>query len=396
MRSQHTAHFLTGFPIYSSAFLSPTHLVLGGGGGPSRTGILNKLRVYNVGDDRTISLVDELELARGDDSPMSMATSPEEGTLVCGVNSPEDQLVKGENQNCRVYAFTEQRLGLVGTHGTLTSGDLEDYQKVTVLSPDCKMLAVAGINSLQLLSYPSLTPLALAVKTDAEIYDATFSKTALVVATTDHLLVYALPSTENKGSPAKSKKKGKQKAAVLSELELLQAISAPGAISKSSGGTFRVARFHPENSEILYTITNTVPGRSRSRKAAPRQAYVCKWNTLTWTPDRVRKVGDKAITSFSISPNGKLLAFGNSGCSIGLLDATSLSPLVTILKAHEFSSTTLAFNPTSRLLVSGSADNNLRVISIPESIGKSSWTLVMIILLTFIIALLAFAAQQFA
>jgi hypothetical protein len=43
MRAQHSPHFLTAYPVYSSAFLSPSHLVLGGGGGASRTGIKNKL-----------------------------------------------------------------------------------------------------------------------------------------------------------------------------------------------------------------------------------------------------------------------------------------------------------------------------------------------------------------
>ncbi|KAJ7781405.1 quinon protein alcohol dehydrogenase-like superfamily [Mycena metata] len=393
MRAQHTPHFLTAFPVYSSAFLSPTQLVLGGGGGASRTGVKNKLRVYDVGDNRSITLVDELELERGEDAPMSMAANLEAGTLVCGVNSPEEKLKTGENQNCRVYAFKEQKLGLLGTHGTLISGDLEDFQKVTVLSPDGKLVVAAGTNSLQLLSFPSLAPAALAVKTEKEIYDVTFSQNTLVIATTANLLVYALPSAEAKDSP---KKKGKQKAVVPSELELLRTVDAPLAVSGSTGSNFRAARFHPENTDILYTISNTIPARSRTRKSTPPQAYVCKWNTKTWAADKVRKVADKGLTTFDVSPNGNLLAFGSSDCSVGLLDANTLAPLVTILKSHEFPSTTLKFNPTSRLLVSGSADNTIRVISVPDSAEKSSWAFIILILITFLIALLAFAAQQYA
>ena len=44
-------------------------------------------------------------------------------------------------------------------------------------------------------------------------------------------------------------------------------------------------------------------------------------------------------------------------------------PLLTILKAHEFPPTTLRFNPTSTLLVSGSADNSVRIISVPAELG---------------------------
>ncbi|KAF7331958.1 WD-REPEATS-REGION domain-containing protein [Mycena kentingensis (nom. inval.)] len=396
MPQKHSPHMLSAFPAYSSGFLDDTHLVLGGGGGAARTGILNKLRVYSVGSDRNLNLVDELELARGEDAPMSMATSPEDGTLACGVNSPMEQMAKGENENCRVYAFKDQKLALVRSHGTLNSGDAEDYQKVTVLSPDATLLAVAGTNSFQLLAYPALTPLAGAITTEKEIYDATFSKTTLVVATTANLLVYALPTPETKPSPSKNKKKGKQKVAVLSELELLQTLAPPVGLSRISATTFRAARFHPANSDILYTISNTVPARSRTRKPAPTQAYICKWNTTSWTSDKVKKVCDKSITCFRTSPDGKLLAYGDQGLSVGLLDSMSLSPLATILKAHDqFASTTLAFNQTATLLVSASADNSVRVISVPESIAKSSWSVVLFIILALFMAILAFAAQQY-
>jgi hypothetical protein len=50
MRARHTAHSTPTFPVYSAAFLSPGELVLGGGGGASKTGITNKLvRHLHVG-----------------------------------------------------------------------------------------------------------------------------------------------------------------------------------------------------------------------------------------------------------------------------------------------------------------------------------------------------------
>lgn len=51
--------------------------------------------------------------------------------------------------------------------------------------------------------------------------------------------------------------------------------------------------------------------------------------------------------------------------------------LVTVLKAHDFPPTTLRFNPTASLLVSGSADNSIRIMSVPSkwsrSVGKYSF-----------------------
>lgn len=43
MRVLHNNHQLPAFPVYSSAFLSENELVVGGGGGATKSGIKNKL-----------------------------------------------------------------------------------------------------------------------------------------------------------------------------------------------------------------------------------------------------------------------------------------------------------------------------------------------------------------
>jgi hypothetical protein len=43
MRTKHTAHNFEGFPVNSAAFLSEHELVLGGGGGASKSGVKNRL-----------------------------------------------------------------------------------------------------------------------------------------------------------------------------------------------------------------------------------------------------------------------------------------------------------------------------------------------------------------
>jgi len=105
-----------------------------------------------------------------------------------------------------------------------------------------------------------------------------------------------------------------------------------------------------------------------------------------------RKVGDGAMTVFDVSPDGKVLAYGSSDLSIGLLDASTLAPLVTILKAHEFPPTALRFNTTSKLLVSGSADNTVRVVEVPEFSG-GGWGTFIIVLFALFILLFAIATQ---
>lgn len=98
MRARHTAHSTPNFPVYSAAFLSPTELILGGGGGASKTGIKNKLvrhhyipgdsdtsfpvflfsqRLYHIDEFLTLKIADELQLESGEDAPMSMAAHPD-------------------------------------------------------------------------------------------------------------------------------------------------------------------------------------------------------------------------------------------------------------------------------------------------------------------------------
>ncbi|KAL0581991.1 hypothetical protein V5O48_000049 [Marasmius crinis-equi] len=396
MRVKHTTHSFDGFPVFSSSFISENQVVLGGGGGASKSGIKNKLRLYEIGNDLSIDLQNEFELAKGEDAPMSMAAHPKNKELACGVNSASEQLEKGLNENCRVFELKDKTLSLVRTQGTLDvkPGD-DDFQKVTVFSPDGTMIAAAGSYTLQLLSYPTLAPIATPVTTEQEIYDVTFSTDKVVVATTANLQVYSVPAAlETNDSPNKSKKKGKQKAQSTGPvtLKLEKTIELPSNLGGSSGGSFRSVRQHPTLPEVLYTVINTAPARTRS-KSSPRQGYVCKWDTKAWTVEKSRKVGDRGLTCFSISPDGKFLGYGSSDLSVGILDATTLASVSTILKAHDFPPTTIVFNTTSKLLTSSSADNSLRVVRIPDHVASSGWGF-LVILFAILVLFIAFAIQK--
>jgi len=396
MRTKHTAHPLPSFPVYSCTFITPNELVLGGGGGQSKSGIKNKLRLYRVDSDKSIELLDEWELEKGEDAPMSMSAVPELSQLVCGINSSEESLQKGQNQNCRAFSIQEGKISFLRSQSTLTlSSGEDDFQKVTAISFDGSLVIAAGTHDLSLLRYPSLEPVTAPVKVlKGEIYDATFSASTLVVATTVNILVYALPVSSDKttGKP-RSKKSGKQKAEALPELELVTTVERPTLPGNDAGSSFRAIRFHPNDPKTLYAVINTVPPRTRT-KHSPRRAFICKFDTETWEVSKLRKVSDKGITCFDVSPNGNLLAFGSSDYTVGILDAKTLSPLLTILKAHDFPPTTLRFNPSSNLLVSGSADNSIRIVTVPETLVGASWSSWIIVIVTLLILLFAFIAQQ--
>ncbi|KAF9222070.1 WD40 repeat-like protein [Gyrodon lividus] len=417
MRAPHTAHPFPAFPVYSCAFLADDQFVAGGGGGASRTGINNKLRLFRVSDDRQLNILSELELERDEDAPMSMAAHIESRTLVCGINSSAAKLEKGVNENCRKFSVSgdEHKLAQLVTRGTLSSGNVDDYQRVTVLSPDGRFLAVAGEHDFSLLAYDSLSPISQPIHvTNGEIYDATFSSSHVILTTSSSLLFYSLPTlsaVDSEKSP-KPKKKGKHKSGPQpsgstresQKLKLVKTIELPPIPGVPSGSrvVFRAARLHPLQQNAFYTVVNITLPRTPKTKAAKKQAYMLRWKITPSSEDDtfdacveiVRKTRDSNLTCFDVSPDGKLLAFGASDYSLGVLDSTTLVPLLSILKAHEFPVTTIRFNPTSKLLVSGGVDSSLRVVSVSEKLGGQSWGIIILIVVAMIAVIVAVVMRK--
>lgn len=398
MRPEHKAHTLDKFPVYSSTFISNNQIILGGGGGASKSGIKNKLRLIRVNDDLSIDPEGEYELMKGEDAPMSMAAHLESGNLACGINSAPEQLTNGPNENCRIFQVQDKKISLLKMQSTLTLKDEDDdFQKVTAFSSDGGLLVTGSAHSLHVLSYPSLTTVCAPISTKQELYDATFSKDKLIVATTANLQVYTIPELSG-SAPKKIKKKGKQTVQTSTEattLKLERTVELPSSLCGSSGGSFRSARQHPKIPEVMYTVVNTTPSRTRS-KTTPRQGYVCKWNTKEWTIEKSRKVGDRGLTCFALSPDGKFIGYGSSDLSIGILDANTLATVATILKAHDFPPTTLVFNPTSKLLISSSADNSVRIVRVPDQVGHSGWGWsLLLFLIAVLVSIIAFAIQRY-
>ncbi|KAI6164715.1 hypothetical protein EDD17DRAFT_1557576 [Pisolithus thermaeus] len=393
MRAQHTTHSLPAFPIYSCAFISDDLLVAGGGGGASRSGIKNKLRLFRISVKRQLESLAEFELDKDEDAPMSMTGHIESRTIVCGINSAVAKLEKGENENCRKFLIDGDdvfRFTLLGTRGTISPGNTEDYQRLSVLSNDAEFVAVGSERELTLLSYESLSPVARPiVVSKGEIYDATLSATHLILATSVNLLVYALPAT------LRSRGKDNQKNAIidslsLPELRLIKTLDVPTIPSIPVGAavTFRASRLHPSDVDLLYSVINVTLPRAPKAKTAKKQAYILKWRvsaagdvSFSAALEGSRKISEGSLTCFDVSPDGKLLAFGVSDYSLGILDANSLAPLLSILKAHEFPITALRFNPSSKLLVSGGVDSSMRIVAIPESFGGLSWSVTILIML---------------
>lgn len=176
------------------------------------------------------------------------------------------------------------------------------------------------------------------------------------------------------------------------KLSLLQSIAAPGG--DEGPVAFRAARFapgSPARPSLLAALNSTAAPRREARKKA-RKAYIAKFEptavaeaetekgavderagepSVSWQLANKREVASKPITVFDVSQDGRLVSFGCSDLSIGMLDAHTLAPLLKILHAHSFPPTALKFNPSATILVSASADNTIRTVIVPSSFGAS-------------------------
>ncbi|GAA5847057.1 hypothetical protein JCM3766R1_000600 [Sporobolomyces carnicolor] len=430
------------FPVYSIAFTSDSSVVLAGGGGSSRTGVKNRLSMYEIDSKgKRFRLKTQHELSKNEDAPMTIAIHRPSKTIAAGINSDAETLKSGKNENLRMFSYDDQDestrvasclITFEQRKQTLESTDPDHYQKVTCFSRTPNpltppLLALGSTSSqLSLLSLPNLTQvlpqLAPAASSTPdkvegggggfyegeEIFDVDFNDKGdmLVGTSSTKLCVWSTtnPTTtgrsqDEKATRGRSEEEGDGEA----EFEPLQVIERP-VLKKELACTFRAAKFGRQSTKTnLYTVVNSSPSssggpRSRGRRAADqkknKKSFVSLWDTTEWKLQKTRTIGLKPITSFDVSEDGTLLAYGSSDLSIGILDAQTLRPIVTILKAHDFPSTCVRFNPAGTTLVSGSADNSVRVVNVPSVDERGGESKLTVVWLTVLIVLIAVLVQQ--
>ncbi|KAJ2898566.1 hypothetical protein IWW38_001346 [Coemansia aciculifera] len=293
-------------------------------------------------------MVSETILSSEEDAPTCLAVHPKEKAVVSSINSSKDAMQKGNNSNCRVFELSKKNIKAGGkTAKTICSTSDFDYQKCIAIDPLGKLIAGGSTDgTLAVVQYPSLRQAFPYVDTADEVNDVDFNSSGkwLAVATDRELKVI---STKD-GSP-------------------VQTIDEPHTAS-GQAAVFRFAKFGANNRDklksgielnnVLYTVLNT-----KSRKLA----YIAMWDTKKWTRIATRPVCQSAVTTFALSPSGRLLAVATASLQIAICDARTLKVLLRLPAAHSFAITALAFDRDDKHLISGSADETCQVFKVPET-----------------------------
>ncbi|KAI8370199.1 quinon protein alcohol dehydrogenase-like superfamily [Blakeslea trispora] len=333
-----------GIPVYALSFTFDNQLLIGVGGGSSRSGVKNKLVSYKV-DVRRKALEEDatFEFEADEDAPMSMDAHPSKPIVVTGVNESEESIKQSKNNNCRVFQVLEDKFELRKSFKTVQSKDSVDYQRVVRFSQDGTLVATGTtdgyLHVFQSPEWQSLSTEPMRVATEDEVLDVDINleKEKLVCVLQDRLLLINL----------RGKNMGKT----------VQTIESASVMKKAGTVHFRAFRYgRGFTKQMGFAVLNGITQRG---------AHIIQYDAYSLDETRRVKVSKAPITAFAISQDGSLLAFGTADLSIHVLDAISLKQLTTIKNAHGFAITCIGISPDRRLLVSASADNTCRVVSLP-------------------------------
>ncbi|KAK3322392.1 hypothetical protein B0H66DRAFT_638837 [Apodospora peruviana] len=145
------AELRLSFPPYACDFdpQDANRLVVGGGGGPGRSGVSNKIEVLDASHHDTLQVVSEVDLSRDEDSVNTIAVAgPRRKNSIivyAGINSSVDDIKKGKNEHFRVFGVDQPAKAKAATGLKITelsrsslftsTANTEAYQRLLRISP---------------------------------------------------------------------------------------------------------------------------------------------------------------------------------------------------------------------------------------------------------------------
>ncbi|KAK5664202.1 hypothetical protein OQA88_418 [Cercophora sp. LCS_1] len=141
-----TASLHLSYPLYACDFdpQDANRLVVGGGGGPGRSGVSNKISVLDVSDKDSVQILSELDLSRDEDSVNTLAVGPRRRNSILvftGINSSPADVAKGKNEHFRIFGVDQTskakatpKIAELSRSTLFSSKEADTYQRVLRLS----------------------------------------------------------------------------------------------------------------------------------------------------------------------------------------------------------------------------------------------------------------------
>ncbi|TEA11200.1 hypothetical protein C8034_v000986 [Colletotrichum sidae] len=90
-------------------------LLVGGGGGPNRSGVPNQISVIDTSSKEELRISGDVDLSRDEDAVMTLAVGPKKGRtgyVYAGINSSNADVEKGKNEHFRVFGIEQSKARL--------------------------------------------------------------------------------------------------------------------------------------------------------------------------------------------------------------------------------------------------------------------------------------------
>ncbi|XP_028406368.1 prolactin regulatory element-binding protein-like [Dendronephthya gigantea] len=379
----------TNFPLYTVDVLDKDHFVVAGGGGSAKTGVPNALQIFKLkysDKEMTAEKVHEHDSERK--AIMNCSIHPKEKSLAVGKENEchllsiditkKTQSKTDKKKNDAKEGYKVSTLCSEVTVKSVDEIDDGDFQKVVRFTGDGEHIVTGGSNGyVCVLKYPTLKCLHNFKAHDTDVDDLAVhpnSKRFVTVSRDTKAYVWRL-------------EEGKR------EFELFY--TGPNGDDSEDAFRIRACRFLTSEKGEIFLYTIQVPAKFDRHKPSP--SLIVKWDCSKWIPKLSRSAGLEPLTQMAVSDDGHYVGVGTASGSIAVYISWNLAPLVSIPEVHNIFVTGLAFLPPSQSLEDSnkefglltiSADNTCRLVTLPNRREFSIWWIligsILLLYLTFL------------
>lgn len=409
------------FPLYAVHILTERHILVAGGGGSAKTGILNVIEIYElINDGPTCRAESVTHYETGSEAIMNCVVhnagkyyllfAGMEGS--CHVYKIKHSILEedinigdkpSEDNEEKVKLRKTKKVVADDTAPSVSEGDKPDananlihsrlffditkidsfqtdfsddpFQKLVRFSGVSHLLATAGSDGhLRVWKHPKLNKVFdIAAHTDDvdDIDICIFGKQIVSVSRDGHGKVWDA-----------------EKGTLISELKYELPSKA------NAKYRFRSCRFGIVDSTTDLALYATLNPAVRSKP--PSQCYICKWETNQFSQKKIVATGTDMFSAMAINDNGRFIGLGTQSGSVKIYIAFSLQQIYNVERVHGIFVTGLEFLPTlgesrritgghEASLVSISVDNHVNIHHIPMRPSMGILTLITLLILTLFI-----------